>query len=270
MAPSMEFPFPPEKKDTRRSNSLPAFPEASGTNSGTSAGNSLGSSVLSPDEVRKVRILLGLFRLDGSNEAPSSAPGTAPATPTLFGGGATRTPLTQEVGRSSELAGAPPSPPPPPPPPRMLDILKPRVEHGIELATFDTLKAFIDDVTDESQRNRFECAMLGLMPLQKHLRHGTPEQKLAVLSMVTDRFLKSVAGLKSNHRKDILQTVAAYVSGLSGTYTFLQGEGEPFNNQYYERAEGSDVTGKHIREVHSYLVIKNETRLVARLGQALT
>lgn len=275
MTPSMEFPFPTEKEGQPRNSDLPPFPKPSVVPSTQTIVNatSAAQGVLTTEEIRQLRVLLGLFRLDDvlsstfaqtkDNNATTSTPaGLVPGTDSPRSTQPTATKM--ESFSTSKSSGEIPAKV------AILSSLKGSVEPGIESATLDALRALIEDIGDEKIKNKLESAVAGLMPLQQFLRHSTPEQKQSVLCALTDRFLKMIAGVKTSHRRDILQTVAAYASGLSGMYTFLQGEGDPFNNQYYERVEGSDVTSKQIQEIHGFMVIKNETRLVSRLGRALT
>jgi hypothetical protein len=107
-------------------------------------------------------------------------------------------------------------------------------------------------------------------PAAQALRFGTPDQKQFALSVATDRALAHLAGHAFPERGRLLKALAAWASAVAGTHTFLASEGEPFNNQYWERVPAASPTGKTIREVHGFLVIRSDSRQVVRLGRALT
>lgn len=128
----------------------------------------------------------------------------------------------------------------------------------------------IESLTDDQIRLKVWAAVNSLLPIKKHLRHGTPEQKLFTLTTLGERFLKMLAGVSFSNRKRLLKTVARYLSEVSETCTFLQMEGEPFNPQYHERAAGSMSSGKTVREMHGFLVTAKSSNQVVKTGLVLT
>jgi hypothetical protein len=113
-------------------------------------------------------------------------------------------------------------------------------------------------------------AVTAAFPAAQALRFGTPDQKQFALSAATDRALAHLAGHAFPERGRLLKALAAWASAVAGTHTFLASEGEPFNNQYWERVPAASPSGKTIREVHGFLVIRSDSRQVVRLGRALT
>ncbi len=113
-------------------------------------------------------------------------------------------------------------------------------------------------------------AVTAAFPAAQALRFGTPDQKQFALSAATDRALAHLAGHAFPERGRLLKALAAWASTVAGSFTFLTAEGDPFNNQYWERLPAASPSGKTIREVHGFLVIRSDTRQVVRLGRALT
>lgn len=112
--------------------------------------------------------------------------------------------------------------------------------------------------------------LAGVVPLRDCLRHGTPDQKLFTAIALGDRFLQGMSGLAFPQRQSILKTVATLLADVSESTTFLAMEGEPFNPQYHERIPGASASGRVIREMRGYLVIRKASNQVMRLGRVWT
>lgn len=113
-------------------------------------------------------------------------------------------------------------------------------------------------------------AFLGLFPCKRFIRHGTPEQKLFVLKILSDRFLESIAGLKFQERKRLLKLVAKYLSEVSENYIFIPMEGEPFKPMFHERVAGSSSSGLIIKEMRSFLIVDSSSNHIIYTGLVLS
>lgn len=112
-------------------------------------------------------------------------------------------------------------------------------------------------------------SLSAVFPLQNSIRNGTSDEKRFAMITSSDRFLTAMSGLKSDLRKPLVKRIGKYLTDISDKYGFISHEGSQFDNQTYERVEGSSSSGKIIREIHSYLVINKESKMVFRLGRAL-
>lgn len=105
-------------------------------------------------------------------------------------------------------------------------------------------------------------ALTSIFHLKSSFRHGTPDQKLFALMASGERFLNSIAGITFPDRRRLLKIVARYFSGISEEHSFISMEGEIFNPQYHERASGSSSSGRHIREMRSFLVTTHDNQVI--------
>jgi len=125
------------------------------------------------------------------------------------------------------------------------------------------------DSIEEKYIVQVVAAMSAVFPLQKAIRHGTPEEKRFATIVAGDRFLSCISGVSPEIRKILVKKVARYLTDISDQYGFLSNEGGSFDNEMYERAEGSSSSGKTIREVQGFVVITKPANKVFRLGRAL-
>ena len=133
-----------------------------------------------------------------------------------------------------------------------------------------SFKKILTEISPTQELERIFIAVAGIFPIQESLRHGTPEQKLFTLFALTDRFLSMIAGIAIANRKPLIKIVARYASEISESFTFLTGENDQFNSQYYERVDGANTSGRIIKEIRGFLVVRKNTEQVVRLGRALT
>jgi|GEM_PF-5675940 len=139
-----------------------------------------------------------------------------------------------------------------------------------EQETFDSFRRILEEIPETPYFARIFTAVAGLFPLQQVLRHNTPDQTLAVLTTVTDRFLQQLSGIAIEQRHKLLRTISKYCSELAPQYTFVSPEGDPFNNSTCERVEGSNSGNRLIRELHGFAIVRKSSGEVFRLGRALT
>ncbi|MBU1106090.1 MAG: hypothetical protein KKB51_05420 [Candidatus Riflebacteria bacterium] len=253
------FPFPlvPEsgKADNQNSEttSLPAFPGSSDSEE--------SEAPLTSAELRGIRQLLVVSR---ANRADEEIPAT-PITPVAPVAQITVAPATVAV--QAEMAVKPEK------------ILQQqlatcwknlRLSEPCEIEVRNQLIEIIENIADMRILSCVWGAANSLLPLKHSLRHGTPDQKIFTLIMLGERFLQSLAGISFNERKRLIKTVARYLSEVSETCSFIQMEGEPFNQQYHERAPGSMPSGKSVREMHSFLVTSRSSNQVVKTALVLT
>jgi len=144
------------------------------------------------------------------------------------------------------------------------------VTTGFENETHKTLLELLREIDDSNLINRLILAIAAAFPVRDALRHGTPEQKLFALNAMGDKFLAGVSGLQFPQRKPLIKTMGKYFSEITEFFSFLQSEGEPFNNQYHERVEGSNFSGRIVREMRGFLVVRKNSDQIIRLGLVLT
>jgi len=112
------------------------------------------------------------------------------------------------------------------------------------------------------------AAVAGVFPIQNSLRNGTTNEKKFATIAAGDRFLLNISGLVFEERKNLVKSIARYLTDISAEIGFVSHEGANFDNQNYEKVDGSASTGK-IREIHGYVVINKSTNQVYRSGRAL-
>lgn len=112
--------------------------------------------------------------------------------------------------------------------------------------------------------------LAGTFPIRKFLRHGTSEQKLFVLSSVSERFLHNISDINFHKKNKLLQIIGAYLSDVSEKFTFIQTQNETFNPQLHERVPGSIESNKKIRLMKSYLVAQTDTQRIIKTSQVIT
>ena len=139
-----------------------------------------------------------------------------------------------------------------------------------EQEAFATVRKLLEEIPDETLFGKIFSALCLIFPIQNSLRNCTPDQSLSNLINATDRCLALLSGSEFEQRKKLVKSIAKFASEISPSNLFFAHEGEPFNNQQYERAEGGDSTGRTIREVQSFLVVKRENNMIYRPGKALT
>ena len=250
------FPFPtvpePEKADKpdQPAATLPAFPGASNPET--------PETPLTSEELREIRQLLVTSRLN--------KPGAdVPAQPVAAKTSTQTKPVTVAV--LAETAEKPEK------------VLQQHltaywknlpITEPCEVEARRQLIEIVESITDVRILMSVWSAANSLLPLKHNLRHGTPEQKLFTLIMLGERFLQSLAGISFSERKRLIKTAARYLSEVSETCSFIQMEGEPFNQQYHERAPGSMTSGKSVREMHGFLVTARSSNQVIKTGLVLT
>lgn len=112
------------------------------------------------------------------------------------------------------------------------------------------------------------AAVAGVFPIHNSLRNGTSNEKKFATIAAGDRFLLNISGMVFEERKNLIKNIARYLTDISAEIGFISHEGASFDNQNYEKIDGSASTGK-IREIHGYVVINKSTNQVYRSGRAL-
>ncbi|MFZ2956954.1 MAG: hypothetical protein WA705_08705 [Candidatus Ozemobacteraceae bacterium] len=131
-------------------------------------------------------------------------------------------------------------------------------------------KAALEDIQDLPMMLTVWGHLAGIFPVREFLRHGTPEQRLFTLMALGDRFLTGITGLAFSGRPALIQAVASYLSDVSECATFFAMEGDPFNNQHHERVPGSSPSGRMVREMRGFLVVRRGNNQIIRLGRVWT
>jgi hypothetical protein len=290
MAGDELFPFPPQ--DVPESNpeknaeknavpSLPPFPvlEAADLAPASAAKKPvLGPGTreqLTAEEIEEIRTFLGLFgpawlkRVDKEDLRSGKLPG----------GHAAGQPVPSPTPPISPVPPATIAPIIPPAGP--LSAAEPEIspvslwegihgQPGFEQEWHGECLALLRDIQDRTMGFRVFCALAGVFPWRECLRHATPDQKLFATVALGDRFLQGLSGMTFSQRKPLIKAVARYLSGLTEVFSFIQAEGEPFNNQYQERVEGSSSGGRVVREMRGFLVVRKDSSQVVRLGRVFT
>lgn len=139
-----------------------------------------------------------------------------------------------------------------------------------EIEVRASLKSILTNIKDQYQFVQIFVAMAEVFPIREHLRHGTPEQKLFALNVLGDRFFQTLSGVFFPQRKELVKTIARYLSETSELFTFIAMEGEPFNNQFHERVDIAMVGGRLIKEMRGFVVCRKNSEQIVRIGRVLT
>ena len=236
------FPFPvfeDEQPDKKSESSLPSFPEAKPDKTATAS-----DSTLTQQEVEELRSMLEWFRNSQTKPAKQAA--------TMV-----------------ELSSAPR----PETHKSIIEMWLKLVAESEEpaLATVaNEIAETVQTIANANASTKISMALFGLLPVKKHLRHGTPEQQMFALNVMGDRFLSAIASMTFTERKNLLKSVAKALSVACDKFTFIQTEGEIFNPQHHERLPQSVSSGRTIREMHSFLVIETISNKLIRTSQVLT
>ncbi|MBF0546963.1 MAG: hypothetical protein HQM08_21155 [Candidatus Riflebacteria bacterium] len=217
---------------------------------------------LNPDEIRDLRTILELFRSGKLTSPPVTAPQEkADVDPFAELPTNMSQPIPTTLPRSEEFVMRS----------AFMKFLDIRTSSSpLEDEIRNSLKAICQNLEDQHTFVQAFCAIVGIFPICDFLRHSTPEQKMFSLNSLGDRFFQVISGMRFPLRKELVKIIGKYLSDSSTNYSFLSMEGEPFNNQFHERVDGSSSSGRSIVEMRGFVVTRINSDQIVRLGRVLT